>query len=126
MLCHGQTHMVLLPHHFFLLKAFRRNSRGHHNDLGIVFLEFERKVLQHLWQESFQPSLFSGQLELQPEVLADQGRRSNMSCQRTAPKHLFDLHKRATAQVLLLTHASPEVLPNPECPKGSLACLHFA
>ena len=36
-----------------------------------------------------------------------------------APKHRFDLHKIATAQVLLLADASPEVLPNPQCPKVS-------
>ena len=58
------------------------------------------------------------------EVLADQGWRSNMSRQRTAPKHLFDLHRRATAQVLLLAHASPEVLQNPVS-KGLLTLLIF-
>ena len=47
------------------------------------------------------------------DLLADQGWRSNLSCRRTAPKHVFDLDKRATAQVLLVAHASPEVLPNP-------------
>ena len=73
--------------------------------------------------KNFQPSLFASQLERQPEVLADQGLRSNKSCPRTSPRHLFDLHKRATAQALLLAHASPEVLPNPECPMVFSACL---
>ena len=58
MLCHGQTQMVLWPYHFFLLNAFRSNSRGHHNDLGILFLEFEPKALQQLWRETLSFFLF--------------------------------------------------------------------
>ena len=30
--------MVLLPCHFLLFKVFRSNSRGHHNNLGNLFL----------------------------------------------------------------------------------------
>ena len=97
MRCHGQTRMVLLSHHLFLLEALCGNSRRHHNDL----------------------------LELQPEVHADQGWRSNMSCQRTAPKQIDDLHKRATAQVLLLAFACLEVLPNPVS-KSLLSLLALA
>ena len=52
MLCHRQTQMVLLPYHFFLLRVFRRNSRWHHNDLGILFLEFDPETLQQLWRET--------------------------------------------------------------------------
>ena len=79
MLCHVNTQMVLLPYHFFLFEAFRSNCRGHHNNLGIPFLE----LVQQLWRETLS-FLFQGLLELQPEVLADQGWRSNKSCQRTA------------------------------------------
>ena len=121
MLCHGK-HKWYCCHTTSSAESFRSNSRGHHNDLGIIFLEFEPEALQQLWTKNCQPTLFSGLLELQPKVLADQGWRSKKSCQRTAPRHLFDLHKKATAQVLLLAHASLEVLPNPQCPPVSLAC----
>ena len=33
--------------------------------------------------------------------------------QRTAPRRLFGLNKKATAQVLLSAHANPEALPDP-------------
>ena len=66
---------------------------------------------------SSQPSWFEGVLGLQPRVLVDQGLHSDKGCLETSPKHLFDLRKKATAQVLLPAHASPEVLPGPQCPK---------
>ena len=47
--------MVLLPYHFFLFEAFRRNSRGRPNNLGILFLELVPEALQQLWRET--PSL---------------------------------------------------------------------
>ena len=37
LLCHGQAQTVLLQYDLFLLGVFGRNSRGHHNDLGIRF-----------------------------------------------------------------------------------------
>ena len=52
MLCHGQTQMVLLSYHFFLLKALRLSSRGHHNNLGILFLELVPTALQQQWRET--------------------------------------------------------------------------
>ena len=45
--------MVLLPHHFFLLEVFRLESQGHHNNLGILFLEFLPEALYQLWRETF-------------------------------------------------------------------------
>ena len=39
MFWHVHTHVVLLPYHFFLSEALRLNSRGHHNNLEIIFLE---------------------------------------------------------------------------------------
>ena len=39
MRCHGQAQTVLLPDDVFLLEVFGGNSRGHHNNLGIPFLE---------------------------------------------------------------------------------------
>ena len=52
MLCHVHTQVVLLSYNFFLLEAFRSNSRGHHNDLGILFLQLEPHALQQLWRET--------------------------------------------------------------------------
>ena len=57
-LCHGQAQIVLLPKHFSLPMALRSNSRGHHNDLGALFLELEPKALQQLWRKNSLPSLF--------------------------------------------------------------------
>ena len=37
--------MVLFPYNFFLFEAFRSNSRKHHNDLGILFLELVPEAL---------------------------------------------------------------------------------
>ena len=45
--------MVLLPYHFFLLEAFRLASRGHHNNLGILFLELLPEALHQLRRETF-------------------------------------------------------------------------
>ena len=39
MVCRVYTQVVLLPNHFFLVEVFRFESRGHHNNLGILFLE---------------------------------------------------------------------------------------
>ena len=38
-LCHRQALTVLLPYDFFLLGVFDSNNRGHHKNLGILFLE---------------------------------------------------------------------------------------
>ena len=61
-------------------------------------------------------------LGLQPGVLVDHGQRSSKSYQKTAPRHPFDLRKKATAQVLLSANANPEVLPDPHCPKVFRVC----
>ena len=39
MFCHVHTQVVLLPYHFFLFEALCLNSRGHPDNLGILFLE---------------------------------------------------------------------------------------
>ena len=115
--------MVLLPYHFFVSEVFRLESRGHHNYLRVLVLELLPEALHQLWRETF--SLLCSQVngERQPEVLVDQGWRLNKTCPRTSTKHHFYLHKRATAQGLLLAHARLEVFPNPQCPTVSLACL---
>ena len=53
MIRHGHTQMALLPYHFFLFEIFRLESRGHHNDLGILFLELVPEALYQLWRETF-------------------------------------------------------------------------
>ena len=47
------SQMVLLPYHFFFFEVFRSNSRGHHSDLWILFLELLPEALYQLWRESF-------------------------------------------------------------------------
>ena len=37
--CHYQAQAVLSPYDFLLLRVLGSNRRGHHNDLGILFLE---------------------------------------------------------------------------------------
>ena len=53
MFCHANTQVVLLPYHFFLFEVFRLESRGHHNNLGIIFLELLPEALYQLWRETF-------------------------------------------------------------------------
>ena len=72
MLSDGHTQMVLLPYHFFLLEALRLISLGHTNNLGILSRAWTKNPGTAVARNS-QPSLFSGRLALQPEVLADQG-----------------------------------------------------
>ena len=53
MLCHVSTQTVLLPYHFFLFEVFRLESQGHHNNLGILFLELLPEAQYQLWREAF-------------------------------------------------------------------------
>ena len=99
----------MLPYHFFLFEVFRLEHWDITTILGLFFLSFARSPGQ-------------------PQVLVDQEWRSNKSCLGTSPKHQFDLHKRPTAQALLLAHASPEVLPSAQCPRSpqlAYVCLKY-
>ena len=117
--------MVLLPYDFLLFSVFGSNSRGRDTNLWILYLETLTKIPETAVVRSAQFSWFEGLLLLQLEVLVDQGQRSNENAQRTAPKHLFDFRKKAMAQVLLSAHANLKVLPEPQCPKVFLHCLHL-
>ena len=88
------------------------DSWRHPNYLEILHFGLWPKSPAMALAKKAQPSLFWVPLELQPEVLVDQGWRSNKNCLRTTPKHLLDFDKRATAQVPLFVHVKLEVLPN--------------
>ena len=107
---------------FLLLGVFGSNRQRHHNHLGILFLKFRPTALARKTLSFLGSKVYKG---LQQEVIDDQGWRSKKNCQKTAPKHQLDLHKRATAQVLLSAHANPEVVPSPES-TGLLGLLTFA
>ena len=70
MLCHVHTQVVLLPHHLFPFETLRLNSRGQHNNLGILFPEFHPNVLHQLWRETL--NLLCSQVKWSCN-LADQG-----------------------------------------------------
>ena len=126
MLCYGQAQTVLLPFDFLLLWFFGSNSRGHHNDLGILLLDFRPEAQQQLWRETL--SLLCSKVCRscnQKSLPIKDGTQIRVVREQPAPKHLIDLHKTATAQVLLFDHASPEVLPNP-LSNGLLSFLTFA
>ena len=100
-LCHGQAQTVLLPDDFFMLRVFGSNSWGHHNNLGTLHLGLGTKspalaVVRILSFLGSEVCWGCNQESLSIKVL-----RSNKKCQKTSPKYPFDLHKKATAQVLL-------------------------
>ena len=93
-LCHGQAQMAVLSNNFLLLVALRCNSRGHHSDLGILFLELVPKALQSLWCKII--SFLCSQVYWCCNL--DQEWRSNKNCLTTFPRHPLVLHKRAIEQ----------------------------
>ena len=98
---------VLLPYDFFLLKVLNSNSRGHHHHLGILFLELRPEALQELWWEvlSFLGSNVSWGCNQESLSINDSAQIRIVM--KTAPRHLCDLDKKATEQVLLSAHANP-------------------
>ena len=49
LICHVHTQVVRLPYHF-LFEVPRLNSRGHPNNLGILFRELVSDTVQQLWR----------------------------------------------------------------------------
>ena len=122
MLCHGRTHMVLMPYHFFFfffffLNFFVATVGDITTILGSFFLRLCQKLCKSYGEKisAFLVTRFihwGGNLQSLP--IKDGAEINIFQTQ-------FDLHKRITAQALLLPHASPEVLP-PQCPKVSSTC----
>ena len=96
----------------FFLKSFVSEVGDITTILGFFFFSFCQE-----------PCISCGEKLSAFFVLRSIGAATELS--RTSLKHQFDIHKRATAQALLLAHASPEVLPNPVS-NGHLSLLMFA
>ena len=122
-LCHGRAQTILLLFFFFCLQFWVVAVGDVTAILGFYFLSFDQKTCSSCGEK------FTVFLVLRSTWAAT---RNSLSIKDSAqirivrkqlPKHLFDLHKKATAQVLLSSHANLEVPSDPQCPKVHLVCL---
>ena len=107
--CHVRTQMVLLPCHFFLLEAFRLESREIPTILVFFFsCALTRRITFSLLCSQVN---WSGNLKSLPI--------KDSAHVRVFRKYLQNINLTFTR---LLAQASPEVVPNAQCPKVSSAC----
>ena len=124
MFCHCQAQMVLLPHHFLLLVVLRCNKQsGTSQRSWDFFLSLNQKPCSTCGVKNSQLSLFTGPLVLQPEVVVDRKWRSNKSCQRTFPTHLFDPFTREPQHRRCFSLKRVRKFFHIQCPTVSSACL---
>ena len=96
--CHVKvTKWYCCPHHVSFLEVFRLESRGRHNNLGVLFLELLPEALYQLWREAF----------------------SFLCSHVNWSSNLKSVSMKDTAQ----TRVVREHLPSPQCPTVSSACL---
>ena len=119
--CYGQAQTELLPYDYFFLEFLVVTVGYITTILGFFSLSFDQKPCNSCGEKL---SVFFGS-----KVNWGCNQKSlpikDSTQKRTAPKYLFDLQKKATAQVLLSVQANPEVLQKSTVSTSLLSLLTF-